>query len=1210
MYVEEVCIDGFKSYAQRTVVPAFDPLFNAITGLNGSGKSNILDAICFVLGITNLSQVRASSLQELVYKQGQAGVTKASVSITFNNTDRDRSPVGYEHCEQITVTRQIVIGGRNKYLINGHVAQPTRVQNLFHSVQLNVNNPHFLIMQGRITKVLNMKPPEILSMLEEAAGTRMYENKKESALKTLEKKQTKVDEIDKLLEEEILPTIEKLRKERGDYMKWAAGNDSLERLRRFCVAYEFTRAKQAVDEGGEGEAEVRNKLEELEAKAHDRAAEGAKVDEEMTKLAAERQAHVGGDMKRLATEVDTLSKTLVKDTATWTHKKDAVKAEKKSRDKLKKQAAQHEDQVSKEEARLSALEAVHLASTGALEAAVAAAQAAENTLQGVQSGTGAGGSGNKSLQTQLGDAAAAASQADADVQAAALKVKHAEKELGAQKKAFAAKEKQGATLTKELAAAQAGAERARTALAHHPGADAGGEKVAELEARRERTESDVRAAQEKVDMLSSQLTGLDFRFRDPEARFDRTRVKGVVAKLMQVNDPAMSTALEVVAGGKLYQVVVDTEVTGKALLSKGQLQKRVTIIPLNKIDARTCNDRQVAAADRTSRGGAQLALSLVTCDVEVANVMKYVFGKAFVCKDAATARAVAFDKDVLTNCVTVEGDLLNPSGLLTGGSRNSGTSILARLHALHGAEAALEGARASAKDAYDIAREAAKEAKAAAKLEAEVDHAEHALGLVQERVAGSESHQLGESVAQLEADLAAATQAGAAAKQCKEDAGSTAAALTLEIASFAAERDSRLKAAETALKGARAAVTKKRAEIKSAEGEMRDAKVERESAAAERADIAENIAAAHAAVVALEAEAAELEHEVSERRAEYDAIAARLDACKAQVAASDRDAAALTKSRVRLDRAADADAVERKKLEHKVARMEKEAAEARDHLAHLSEAHPWIASEQQQFGRPGTDYDWEARDTAAAHAELTAAEAAQASLSKRINKKVIAMFDKAEAEFKALQEKRRIVLNDRHKIEAVIHELDEKKREALEVTWNKVNADFGSIFSTLLPSTSAKLQPPEGESFLAGLEVKVAFGGVWKESLSELSGGQRSLLALSLILALLLFKPAPIYILDEVDAALDLSHTQNIGRMIRAHFPYSQFIVVSLKEGMFNNANTIFRTKFVDGVSTVTRTVPALKALGENAGKGPGASSEEAAKRRRMKAGAKENIPA
>ena len=89
----------------------------------------------------------------------------------------------------------MVIGGRNKYIINGAQAQQSRVQNLFHSVQLNVNNPHFLIMQGRITKVLNMKPEEILSMIEEAAGTRMYEMKKLNAQKTIAKKQGRVDEI-------------------------------------------------------------------------------------------------------------------------------------------------------------------------------------------------------------------------------------------------------------------------------------------------------------------------------------------------------------------------------------------------------------------------------------------------------------------------------------------------------------------------------------------------------------------------------------------------------------------------------------------------------------------------------------------------------------------------------------------------------------------------------------------------------------------------------------------------------------------------------------------------------------------------------------------------------------------------------------------------------------------------------------------------------
>ena len=98
-----------------------------------------------------------------------------------------------------------------------------------------------------------------------------------------------------------------------------------------------------------------------------------------------------------------------------------------------------------------------------------------------------------------------------------------------------------------------------------------------------------------------------------------------------------------------------------------------------------------------------------------------------------------------------------------------------------------------------------------------------------------------------------------------------------------------------------------------------------------------------------------------------------------------------------------------------------------------------------------------------------------------------------------------------------------------------------------MPGTQAKLRPPDGMDVIeGGLEVKVAFGDVWKESLSELSGGQRSLVALSLILSLLLFKPAPLYILDEVDAALDLSHTQNIGHMLKTHFKHSQVSYLNL----------------------------------------------------------------
>ena len=242
------------------------------------------------------------------------------------------------------------------------------------------------------------------------------------------------------------------------------------------------------------------------------------------------------------------------------------------------------------------------------------------------------------------------------------------------------------------------------------------------------------------------------------------------------------------------------------------------------------------------------------------------------------------------------------------------------------------------------------------------------------------------------------------------------------------------------------------------------------------------------------------------------------------------------------------------------------------------------------------------------------------------------MIEKAEGEYTELLRKRKVVENDKKKIETVIENLDVKKKVELERTWTKVNKDFGSIFSTLLPGTMAKLEPPEGLEAWEGLEVKVAFGDIWKESLSELSGGQRSLIALSLILALLLYKPAPMYILDEVDAALDLSHTQNIGNMLRTHFSQSQFIVVSLKvsvgrstiaglrlsrglcltrdifvsispqEGMFNNANVIFRTKFVDGVSTVSRTLGSRGGISRRGALANGNSSsgiQGAAKKRR-----------
>lgn len=180
----------------------------------------------------------------MIYKRGQAGVTRASVTIYFDNSDKTSAPVGFEHHDRISVTRVVAMNQPSKYLINGGKQTQQTVQNLFQSVQLNINNPNFLIMQGKITKVLNMKPPEILGLIEEAAGTSMFEDKREKAARTMDKKQKKMDEIQELLNEEIKPKLEKLRNEKRIFLEFQKVEQELEWLSKIIKAYDWVQGNQ------------------------------------------------------------------------------------------------------------------------------------------------------------------------------------------------------------------------------------------------------------------------------------------------------------------------------------------------------------------------------------------------------------------------------------------------------------------------------------------------------------------------------------------------------------------------------------------------------------------------------------------------------------------------------------------------------------------------------------------------------------------------------------------------------------------------------------------------------------------------------------------------------------------------------------------------------------------------------------------------------
>jgi len=259
------------------------------------------------------------------------------------------------------------------------------------------------------------------------------------------------------------------------------------------------------------------------------------------------------------------------------------------------------------------------------------------------------------------------------------------------------------------------------------------------------------------------------------------------------------------------------------------------------------------------------------------------------------------------------------------------------------------------------------------------------------------------------------------------------------------------------------------------------------------------------------------------------------------------------------------------KNEAKIIKLEKEFKESEDIKNKLEKENPWILIDKTFFGIKDTEYDFTGFDRKIQYENLLILKDENMILKRKVNMKVDVMADKSEKEYNDLVSKREIIKKDKNLIEKAIIELDDKRKDALQEIYEHVNKNLNSIYSTLLPGTKAKLGLLPGKHLMDGLELKVAFNDSWKKSLSELSGGQRSLLALSLILSLLLFKPAPFYILDEIDAALDLSHTANLGVMIKEHFPQSQFLVVSLKDGMFTNANVLYKVSFVDGSSRVER---------------------------------------
>ncbi|CAG9997735.1 unnamed protein product [Clonostachys byssicola] len=1177
MRITEIVIDGFKSYAQRTTISGWDESFNAVTGLNGSGKSNILDAICFVLGITSMSTVRAQNIQDLIYKRGQAGVNKASVTITFNNDDKKKSPIGFESQPVISVTRQIALGGQSKYLINGHRAQQQTVQNLFQSVQLNINNPNFVIMQGKITKVLNMKAAEILAMIEEAAGTRMFEDRRDKAIKTMAKKELKLQELRELLKDEIEPKLEKLRTEKRAFLDFQQTQNDLERLTRIVVAYDYSRCQEKAKQSAADLEDKKRRQKELEESAVRMKNEIAHLEEDIKRMRTERDKELkkGGKAQSLEEAAKKHSNELVRLTTVMDLKKSSLAEEEEKKTNGEKNVSELEASLQEKTKAFELVKVKYDAAKEEVSKQSKEADSKEELLQTLQTGVASKDGQEMGYQGQLQDAKNRATTAATEQEQAKIKISHLQSRVKEEEPRAQKAKEQNKGLLQELDSLKIHAQKLEKELARlgfEPGQE---DEMYKQESSLHQT---IRRLRQESDKLKGQVANIDFNYADPVPNFDRSKVKGLVAQLFTLDEKhtKAGTALDICAGGRLYNVVVDTEVTGTQLLQKGKLRKRVTIIPLNKIATFKASAQTIATAQSIAPGKVDLALSLVGYDDEVSAAMEYVFGNTLICEDAETAKRVTFDPNVRMRSITLEGDSYDPSGMLSGGSKSPSSGVLVTLQKLNALNRELVEAEQSLKQLQSkLAKEKSKLAQAR-QIKQDLDLKIHEIKLAEEQISGNSSSSIIQDVENMKAKITDLKEKITEAKSRQQEASADVKRIEKDMNDFDNNKDGKLVELQQSIDKLRAGVEKNSKALKVLQKEVQGAQLDLEQVGADLSAARELLQEVEVNIKAQQQDIENLVKQQAEVSETHDAVQAELDAERAKLHFFNHELQALEEATRSKNARITEEGLEKQKLGHQIDRFHKEQHGASENVARLEAEHEWIQDEKDKFGRSGTPYDYNGQNIGECKAmERNLRERFQ-GMRKKINPKVMNMIDSVEKKEVSLKHMIKTVIRDKRKIEETIVSLDDYKKKALRETWEKVNKDFGQIFSELLPGGSfAKLDPPEGKDISDGLEVKVCLGKVWKQSLTELSGGQRSLVALSLIMALLQFKPAPMYILDEVDAALDLSHTQNIGRLIKTRFKGSQFIVVSLKDGMFQNANRIFRTRFSDGTSVVQALTPA-----------------------------------
>lgn len=1162
MYLKRLDLQGFKSFPEKVKLE-FNPGVTAVVGPNGSGKSNVSDAVRWVLGEQRVKSLRGDKMEDIIFAgtESRKALGFAEVSILIDNQD-GKLPLEYS---DVQITRRVYRSGESEYRINGTACRLKDIQELFMDTGVG-REGYSIIGQGRIDEILSAKGEERRRIFEEAAGIVKYKTRKNEAVHKLEKEQQnllRVDDIIVELEGQIAPLEEQSQKAK-EYLHL---REQLKQAEMVAFCKDAERITNQLEKLNQDETTAKESMEENLQKSNAEKGKTISLRGKMEELDAllqqqnDRMTQIRAEMEKKEGEIRLREEQRQNDAANITRIQEEIKQKEKK--KAENQAEQElcrsrmaglRMEMNRRQEELNRLEETYAKLNTALTADETKAESFKDEIfEHIRIGTEAKGeiSKREAMKEQFlsrrEQVLAEKGQTESRRHQFEVHLQALEKQENDRIEAKGFLEQELAALEQDRAHAVKEKQRAEESL---------NQKERRLSETRSRLSLLMEMEREHEGFYNSVKSLLNL--PDKEKR----GICGAVASLLKVEE-AYETAIEAALGGALQNVVTNTEEDARDAIAylKTHNLGRATFLPVSAVKGRPFESRQ-AILDEIGVIGT--AYELVSCEEKYREIALNLLGRILVVQNLDRGVQLAKKYAHRYKLVTLEGDILNTGGAMTGGSaQKKALHVFGRSREIRNLQEALQKAESqieelreklllAQEDLQEIEQETIEKKMELQKLivtlnsgdgekeKTQADHKEAAEKLVLLQI---EEKQLLEQLEGTEAEMNAFRKKAAESESAMALANEQLTAFQDNLSGEKEERDALMEE-----------ITQKKIDLSNAgqniysmEENLLRLREEANTLSAEQKQAAEQVTFFEKSTETrteqqedLKKEAVKLAEQEKDLQNEMNSTTAEKSRTAEESAKAEEAATEYKETANKLENEIFRITTKREKLEEEKLRMTTEAWEEYEMTLRMAQDYILTLPAEREK-RPVRE--WKNLIRALGDVNVGAIE----------------QYREVKERFAFLTAQREDILEAEEKLKQIIAELSERMEQQFKEQFSLISANFSEVFREMFGGGRAYLKLTDAEQVLESpIEIVAQPPGKNLQNMQLLSGGERALTAIAILFSILKLKPSPFCILDEIEAALDDANVSRYAQYLKRFAEETQFIVITHRKGTMEYADVLY----------------------------------------------------